>query len=211
MSRIIDLSHDITHQMPVFPADPAVGILNHHHYQNGYFVNQVIMGTHTGTHIDVPIHKLPGAKSLSEMPLERFHGRAYMMDLTYLKANDEISTTDLDKFSDKLDGCYAIIIKTNWSEHFGKDDFFTSFPGIGEEATEWFVKNNITLIGLETPSVNVEKHALIHTLLLKNEIVIVESLANVKEITKDYVEFFAMPLKLKGLDGSPVRAFALEG
>lgn len=210
MNKIIDLSHEITHQMPVFPGDPAVGILNHHNYQNGYYVNQFIMGTHTGTHIDVPIHKLPGSKSLTDMPLERFYRKAYVMDLTYLKEKDEISSTDLEQYSDKLVYCNAIIIKTNWSDHFGKTDFFTSFPGISEEATDWFVKNNIDLIGLETPSVNAQKHELIHSLLLKNEIVIVESLANVKEITKEYVEFFALPLKLKGLDGSPVRAIAIE-
>jgi len=210
MKRVIDLSHAITHQMSVFPDDPAVGILNHHNYKNGYFVNQIIMGTHTGTHIDVPIHKIPGAKSLDDMPVERFFGRALVMDMTFLQPGEEIQPEQLKPFTAKLDGCHAVIIKTNWSDHFGKTDFFSDFPGISEAATDWFLKNEITLIGLESPSVHAQEHIQIHTLLLQNEIVIVESLNNVRDIQGEYVDFFAVPLKLKGLDGSPVRAYAIE-
>jgi kynurenine formamidase len=208
--RIIDLSHDITHQMAVFPADPAVGVLRHHNYQNGYFVSQVIFGTHTGTHIDVPIHKIKGGKSVDQVPIDRFVKKAYVMDLTGLKPLEEITRRHLKPFADKVKDVSAIILKTGWGEHFGRDDFFTSFPGISEEAVEWFIENGISLVGLESPSVNAIKHAEIHTLLLKNDIYIVESLAGVNEITKEYVELFAVPLKLKGLDGSPVRAFAIE-
>lgn len=208
--KIIDLSHDITHQMAVFPADPAVGVLKHHNYQNGYFVSQVIFGTHTGTHIDVPIHKIKGGKPVDQVPIDRFLGKAYVMDLTGLKPLEEMTRKHLEPFADKLKGVKAVIIKTGWGEHFGKDDFFTSFPGISEEAVEWFIEHGVSLVALESPSVNAVKHAEIHTLLLQNDIYIVESLANVGSITKEYVELFAVPLKLKGLDGSPVRAFAIE-
>ncbi len=210
MKRIIDLSHDITHQMPVFPADPAVGVLKHHNYQNGYLVNQVIFGTHTGTHIDVPIHKIKGGKPVDQVPIERFVGRAYVMDLTDLKPLEEITRKHLEPFAGKARGLKALIIKTGWADHFGGDDFFTSFPGISEEAVGWLVENGISLVGLESPSVNAVKHAEIHTLLLQNEILIIESLVNVNKIKQEYVELFAVPLKLKGLDGSPVRAFAVE-
>lgn len=208
--KIIDLSHDITHQMAVFPADPAVGILRHHNYQNGYFVSQVIFGTHTGTHIDVPVHKIKGGKTVDEVPIDRFVKKAYVMDLSYLKPLDEIKMSHLEPFSAKVKKAQAVVIKTGWGKHFGKDDFFTSFPGISEEGVEWFCEAGVTLVGLETPSVNAVKHELIHTLLLKNDILIVESLANVDSITKEYIDLYAVPLKFKGLDGSPVRAFAIE-
>lgn len=208
--KIIDLSHDITHQMPVFPADPAVGVLRHHNYQNGYFVSQVIFGTHTGTHIDVPVHKIKGGKAVDEVPIDRFVSKAYVMDLSGLKPLEEITESRLEPFAEKVKGAHAVIIRTGWGKHFGKDDFFTSFPGLSEEAVEWLRKNGISLVGLESPSVNAVKHELIHTLLLKNDIYIVESLANADSLTKEYVEFYAVPLKFKGLDGSPVRAFAIE-
>jgi arylformamidase len=208
--KIIDLSHDITHQMAVFPADPAVGVLRHHNYQNGYFVSQVIFGTHTGTHIDVPIHKIKGGKPVDQVPIDRFVAKAYVMDLKALKPLEEITRSHLEPFAGKVKDINAVVIKTGWGEHFGKDDFFTSFTGLSEQAVEWLQENGISLIGLETPSVNAVKHAEIHTLLLQNDIYIIESLANVDGITKEYVELFAVPLKLKGLDGSPVRAFAIE-
>lgn len=210
MKKVIDLSHPITHQMPVFPADPAVGVLTHHHYQNGYFVSQVIFGTHTGTHIDVPIHKIKDSKSVDQVEIDRFIGRAYVMDFTFLKPLEEITAKQLDCFSDKLDGVDTVIIRTGWGKHFGKEDFFTSFPGFSEEAVAWLSSHGIRLVGLESPSVNAIRHAEIHTLLLEREIFIVESLTNVDQITKEYVELHAVPLKFKGLDGSPVRAYAIE-
>ena len=211
MKKWIDLSHPITHEMPVFPGDPNVGILNFHNYQNGYFVSQITMGTHAGTHIDVPMHKLPGTKAVNAYPLDSFIARAFIMDLTYLKRGEEILLSHLDAFTEQLDGCRAVILKTDWSDHFGREDYFSDYPGISEEAAYWFVDNRIRLIGLESPSVHVTKHALIHTLLLQEEILIVESLTNIREIKGKYVELFAVPLKLNGLDGSPVRAFAMEG
>lgn len=210
MSQIIDLSYDITHQMQVFPADPAVGILRHHDYGNGYFVSQVIIGTHTGTHIDVPVHRIKGGKTVDEIPIGKFTGKAYVMDLTFLKPLEEAAPEHLERHADKLKGIRAVILKTGWGKHFGKEDFFTSFPGIGEEAVAWFYQHGIDLIGLESPSVNAIKHLEIHALLLEKEIGIVESLANVDKLHSDYVQLFAVPLKLKGLDGSPVRAFAIE-
>ncbi len=211
MKRYIDLTHSITNQMAVFPADPAVGVLTHHNYQNGYFVSQVIFGTHTGTHIDVPVHKIKGGKTVDEVPVERFAQRAYVMDLTFLKPLEEITQSHLERHEEKTKGVSAVILKTGWGSHFGKEDFFTSFPGISEEAVDWFKEHGINLVGLESPSVNAIKHAEIHTLLLQNDIYVVESLANVEQITEEYVELFAVPLKFKGLDGSPVRAFAVEG
>ncbi len=210
MKKVIDLSHPITHQMPVFPADPAVGVLTHHNYQNGYFVSQVIFGTHTGTHIDVPIHKITGGKSVDEVGIDRFFGRAYVMDFTFMKPLEELTASQLERFADKLTGVNVVIIKTGWGAHFGQNDFFTSFPGISEEAVTWLAEHGVRLVGLESPSVNAIRHAEIHTLLLERDIYIVESMANVEQISGEYVELFAVPLKLKGLDGSPVRAFAIE-
>jgi len=206
---IIDLSHDITHQMKVFPADPAVGILRHHDYQNGYFVSQVIFGTHTGTHIDVPVHKIKGGRTVDEEPIDKFLGRAFVLDIPGLQPLEEITPAHLEKFASKLVGVRAVILRTNWGKHFGMDDFFTSFPGLSEAAVDWLFAHQIRLIGLESPSVNALRHQEIHTLLLEKEILIVESLANVDQIPTQYVQFFAVPLKLKGLDGSPVRAFAI--
>jgi len=210
MRKVIDLTHDISHHMQVFPGDPPVSVLTPHTYESGYMVSQVVFGTHTGTHVDAPVHKIKGTKAIDEISINTFMGRAFVMDATFLKPRDVLIRDNLDKFKDKVKDVSAVILKTGWSKYFGHDDYFSKFPGISEEAAPWFYENGITLLGLETPSVHAIKHEKIHLLLLEKEVVIVESLANVEEITGEYVDFFAVPLKLKGLDGSPVRAYAIE-
>jgi len=211
MKRIIDLSHDIVHQMPVFPADPAVGILSHHTHKNtGYCVTQVIMGTHTGTHVDVPLHKLAGGESVDEIPLEKFMGRALVIDLGFLEEGEEIALEHIKKYAEDINKCNIVILKTNWSGHFGREDFFSGFNGISEEAAEWLSNQNITMIVLESPSVHPTEHVKIHEYFLKKGIIILEALNNLDIIKGRFVDFYAVPLKLKGLDGSPVRAFAVE-
>ena len=210
MSTVIDLTHPVIDQMPVFPGDPPVSITRHHDYQNGYLVSRLVMGTHTGTHIDAPVHNIRGAQAVDEMPIERFFGTALVIDLTQMSACEDISSQHLAPFTDKVSGVSAVIIKTGWGRRFGQDDFFTSFSGLSESAVDWFCTNGISLIGLETPSVHAERHREIHERMLSRGIVVVESLAGVDKIRRDYVEFFAVPLRLEGLDGSPVRAFAVE-
>jgi len=210
MKKIIDLTYDLSYQMQVFPGDPVVDVSKHHNYENGYLVSQVILGTHTGTHVDAPIHVAKNTKAIDEISIEKYIGRAFVMNVTFLKPLQILTRNDLSRFEDKVKDVSAIILKTGWAKHFGQNDFFLEFPGIGEDAVAWLFDNDITLIGLETPSVHAVKHEMIHFLLLEKEISIVESLANVDQIMSEYVEFFAVPLKLKGLDGSPVRAFAIE-
>lgn len=196
--------------MHVFPGDPAVGLLNHHNYGNGYMVSQVVFGTHTGTHVDAPVHKLKGTKTIDQMTIDQFISRAFVMDVTFLKPNDVLSREMLERFNEQVADVSAIIFKSGWGNHFTEDDFFSSFPGLSEDAVTWLSDHEIGLIGLETPSVHAIKHREIHVLLLEKEIGIVESLANVHLIKSNYVDFYAVPLKLEGLDGSPVRAFAID-
>ncbi|KJS50572.1 cyclase family protein [Desulfosporosinus sp. BICA1-9] len=211
MKRIIDLSHDIVHQMPVFPADPPVGILNHHSHKNmGYCVSQVIMGTHTGTHVDVPLHKFECGDSVDKIPLENFTGKAVIIDLTFLRNGEEIERKHLEEHEDNIKMCKIVILKTNWAKHFGMDDFFTGFSGISEEAAKWLSRKDIRMVAVESPSVHATKHEKVHEYFLEKGIIILETLNNVDKIEAMFVELYAVPLKFKGLDGSPVRAFAIE-
>jgi len=211
MTRIIDLSHTIIDANPVFPGDPEVSFHPHHTHESiGYCVTSVTMGTHTGTHIDVPLHKLPGGAAVDEVSLEKTMGAACVADLTGLKPGEEIMPAHLAPYASYLKDAKILILKTGWCHHFGQDDFFSGFNGISREATEWLVVQNLNMVALESPSVHPEKHMEIHEVFLRNSVLVTESLNNVSAIQKPVVQFFAVPLKLNGLDGSPVRAFAIE-
>ncbi len=211
MAKIIDLSHEIIHQNPVFPGDPEVRIYPHHTHESiGYCVTRFEMGTHTGTHIDVPLHKLPGGMAVDVVPLEKTMGKACVADLTKLNPHEEIKIEHLAPYEKALQVCSILIIQTNWCTHFGADDFFSGFNGISEEAAHWLVQKKLMMIALESPSVHPVKHERIHEIFLQSGVLVVETLNNVAAIQKSTVDFYAVPLKLKGLDGSPVRAFAIE-
>jgi kynurenine formamidase len=197
--------------MGVFPGDPAVGILTHHNYSNGYFVSQLIIGTHTGTHVDAPIHRIPGTKSVTDMGIGAYIGfRTYVLDMTNLPKGTEITRAVLAAHTAALEGCDGILLKTGWNSTWGGASFFDGFPGMSEDAAEFFKEKDIHIVGTESPSVNAARHGSVHTALLEREIAIVESLTDLDKLTEKYVEFYAVPLKLTGRDGSPVRAFAIE-
>jgi arylformamidase len=210
MKRIIDLTHDIVSGMPVFPDDPEVAITNwHSHQDGGYCVSQLTLGSHTGTHVDVPYHKFAAGESVDRVPLEKFFGRALIIDLTYLEPGAEIKVADLINYQADLKDCRIVILHTDWSEHFGREDFFTGFPGISLAAAKWLVDQEIGLVGLESPSVHPTEHDQVHECFLQKGILIIENLNHVKLIKNKFVDFYATPLKLQGLDASPVRAFAV--
>lgn len=207
--KVIDLTYTMENQMKVFPGDPPVGILPHHKYQNGYFVNQLIFGSHSGTHVDAPIHRIPGTESLTDLKIEDYIGwRTAVLDFS--GKTKDITKEDCVKYEEKLKICDAVIFKTGWGDKAGTDEYFENYPGLTVEVAELLDRYKIHFIGVETPSVHPLKHKEIHVEFLKRRILIAEGLVNVNKITQQIVEFYAVPLKLKKADGSPVRAYVIE-
>lgn len=205
---IIDLTHPVYTGMPVFPGDPETVIIQTAGYdRDGYLVHSLAMCSHTGTHLDAPRHYRPSGVSVeSYSVLEKCIGPAHVLDATGIAAGEEITPPDLDA---SFSPGERILIATGWSERFGRDDYFTRYPSISEELAALFVERKITLLGVETPSLHLTKCDAIHTLLLAAGIIVVENLANLRQLVGKYVFFSAAPLKLQGIDGSPVRAYAV--
>ena len=206
--KIIDLTHDMTDNMGVFPGDPACRIATAHNYENGYFVSEISMGTHTGTHVDAPIHKIPGAESLTALGIEPFITENNVV-IDTRDLSGEIDAAFIRENEELLKGRQGVIFHSGWAEKFGKGEFFCGFPALSEDAAPALKALGIRLVGLETPSVNPIRHDTVHEAYLKERIIIVESLANVDKLPQTDFELYAVPLKLKGRDGSPVRAFAV--
>jgi kynurenine formamidase len=89
-------------------------------------------------------------------------------------------------------------------------------PRVSAELARWLVERQINLLGVQTPSVaslrpeHREELTEVHQILLRAEIVIVEGLANLDQVRREVVTFIALPLKVTGCDGSPVRPVAIE-
>lgn len=212
MRRIVDLSHPITAGMPVFPGDPAVLVKQVSSItESGYNVSQVEFGTHVGTHVDVPHHALFSDRAVESIPMDALVGWAEILDLSAKQLGREITAADLNEFSDRLTEGSRVLIRTGWSSRFGSPEFFTDYPGISEGAAAWLIGRKVKLVAVEQPSIDIDGSSTVHKSLLLAGVVIIESVANLDSLTQNRVYLVALPINLKGLDGAPVRAIAIEG
>lgn len=196
--------------MPVFPGDPEVTFERVHAIsQGGYNVTRVTVGSHSGTHVDVPSHVMFSDHTADTIPLDTLVGWAEVVDLGELARGAEITSAHLDVFSDRIDEGARILLRTGWSKQYGSAGFFDGFPGLSEGAAVWLGSRKTRLLGLEQPSVHPSDHLEVHKLLLAAGVVVVESM-DLREITAERVYLAVLPLKLAGLDGAPARAIALE-
>ncbi|MEM8862330.1 MAG: cyclase family protein [Chloroflexota bacterium] len=179
----------------------------------GYNTTDLLLYSHSGTHLDAPLHFLDDGATLDTMPLEKCVGPAMVIDLTHKAPNSLITVEDLAHVADQIQAQSRVLLRTDWDSKADDPEYRTSFPRISLELAEWLAEKEIWLIGLEHPSVaslqDKEELTAVHQALLKKEIVIVESLANLRKLPP-HVTFIALPLKVKDGDGSPVRAIAIE-
>jgi len=199
----IDLSHQIFHGMPTYPSDPNVCFEQVKNIEkNRTLLHQFSIGTHTGTHLDVPAHIIKGGKTLEDFPLSSFSGRAIKVEINRYK--------DLDNFYEKIDG---IILDTGWYNNFNNPVVYygSDRPEIPVELLEIILSKKVRIFGCDLPSVDVSgtKEKPIHQALLGAGIIIYESLTNLIKLPPfKLFDFYGFPLSLLGLDGSPVRAVA---
>jgi kynurenine formamidase len=170
--------------------------------------------SHAGTHLDAPAHFLGEARTVDQLELTKCLGPALVIDLSHKPPDSLITVDDLQSLSARIAPGARLLLRTDWGEHAGKPDYRTSFPRISLELAEWLAERGIWLLGVEAPAVaslqDREELKAVHRTLLQAEIVIVESLANLSDLQNDEVFFIALPLKIAGCDGSPLRAVAIE-
>lgn len=205
---IIDLSHEIEPNMTVYPGTPRPQIepLSKHD-SHGYAELQITFTTHTGTHLDVPYHVLPQGRGLDQMSLGKFMGKAFCVDVRGMKA---VTVDFLKQFG--LNDIDFLIFYTGMSKYWKTGDYLTKqFAVLTEKAANYLVRTGLKGVGLDAISIDrTDSESLpIHRILLSNEVIIVENLTNLSKLIGKKFEFFAMPLKIKAADGSPVRAIAV--
>ena len=209
--RITDLSLPLYHGMRgvAFEQNTTITI-------NNYNTSNLLLYSHAGTHMDAPLHFVENGRTIANVELNKTVGPAQVLDLTHKAPHSLITIADLEPFADLVQPQSRLLLRTDWDQHADADDYRTHFPRISLELAQWLVERDVWLLGVQTPSVASvrpeDRQELIdvHQTLLSAEIVIVESLANLHLLEQSEVFFIALPLKLDGIDGSPVRPIALE-
>ena len=209
MSRIVDLTLAMHPAMQGVEFEPNTKIA-----KEGWNTTTLHLYSHAGTHLDAPSHFVDQGGTLEALPLEKCVGPALIIDLTFLKPRDLITVEHLKPHVSKIGPGARLLFKTGWSTHADRSDYRTHFPRVSLALARWLAEKKIVLLGVESHSVadvnDKEELTTVHRALLQAEIVIVEGLANLEALRQNEVTFIALPLKLEGGDGSPVRAIAIE-
>lgn len=207
--KAIDLSLEIFPGAPTFPGDPDCAFRVHDAVaSSGYNLTRVCFGTHQGTHLDAPRHYRDDGQTVDRIVLDRCVGAATVVDLSYKRPGDSIDLDDLRPYEAAIRPGARILFRLGWDRLFSTESYFTAYPGLTPALAEWLASREVYLIGTDAPGPSVADAKEVHLILLRADIVIVEALANLDSLPEE-VFFAAAPLKLKGLDGSPVRAFAV--
>jgi len=211
MSRIIDLSLPIYHGAPTMPLDPKCAVIVHHTIASmKYNITQLIISTHQGTHLDAPYHFFDDGRTVDKLDLSRCVGPAEVLDFTRAAPGYNLTPRDFKSCQSRIAPGSRILLRTDWWKKFPEGEYFSDGPMISPELARWLVRKKIVMLGLETPGVHPVEWEKVHKIFLKAQIVIIEGLAHLNKLKKERVFFVAAPLKIKGRDGSPVRAIAIE-
>jgi arylformamidase len=213
MPKLIDLSHPLEHGQLNFPFDPKISVIVHSTIASiGYNMTQISMATHQGTHLDAPFHFYDDGKTIDHLPLERFYGPASLVDLapgTYLPAKTPITPAMFGAHERKFQPGAKIVYRTGWDRAFGTPQFFSDFPDLTLEAAQWIAARRIGLLGMDTPTPGTAwKEVHLALLAPEVEIIIVEGLTRLDRLPDEFI-LSALPLNIKGRDGSPIRAAAI--
>ncbi len=214
INAIIDLSVPLENDMPVYPGDPtpdfkATRTLEEH----GVLVTKMQLGTHTGSHMDAPLHFIAGGESIDELDLKKIVTEAIVLDLSNKEMGSAITIEDLEKFSDSIRKGDGVLLFTGTSKLWGDERILRKFTYIDPNAARWLVDKKVSIVGIDCLSV--EKYNAdapeTHKTLLSAGIPLIETLSsNLEKIAGERVLLIALPLKIKGRDAAPARVIAIR-
>ncbi len=235
--KMIDLTYPFGQETVYWPtAEPfrlkieAAGMTDKGYY---YAANSFCAAEHGGTHIDAPIHFAKGKASIDQIPLDRLVAPGVIIDVQERCAKDVdylVSEQDLEAW-EKRQGRIAdgtiVLLRTGWGKFYPDRKKYLGtdrrgpeaaaelhFPGLDPAAAKWLVKNRrIAAIGLDTASIDRGKSQLFgsHQALFQAGIPALENVANLDQLPEKGFQIIALPMKIQGGSGGPLRIIAILG
>ncbi len=235
--RLVDLSHAYDEQTVFWPtADGfklekvADGVTPQGYY---YAANNFSMAEHGGTHLDAPVHFAEGHNTADQIPLEQLMGAGVVVDVSEKCARDadyQVSTEDFaawEREHGRLPDGVLVLLRTGFGKrwpdrrsYMGTDERGADavaklhFPGLHPDAARWLVQaRTVKAVGLDTPSIDYGQSKLFesHRVLFERNVPAFENLANLEQLPAEGFHVVALPMKIKGGSGGPLRAVAIVG
>lgn len=205
--RIYDISISLNDKTVIYPGNVPLTVEAHHEMpEHATHLSKIVMGSHTGTHVDAPSHAVDGALSLDKIPLETFVGPCRVLDCT--SSVGSVSVSDLKKSGVKKEE--RILVKTQNSLK-GFDIFRDDYIFLSGDGADYLAKLGITLFGIDYFSVKQRgsKDQRPHTSLLAKNIPIIEGL-DLSQVPAGEYTLVCLPLKFTGIEGAPARVVLFQ-
>ena len=225
-AKIIDLSHSISETMPHWPGDPVtkiqtVGTVA----RDGYYLNELTLGEHSGTHVGAPIH-FGGRDSIDAVAPEKLIVRGVKIDVSQLAVADPdylLSLDDLLQWEEQHGNIPVqclVVVQTNWSqrwssprEYLGAAEDGLHFPGVSIEAAAFLVQQR-SIVGIGIDSAGIDggqsESFQANILLATHGACHLENLANLENLGIKGFYIFIGALKIERGSGSPCRVLAFS-
>lgn len=201
--KIYDVSLPIYEGMPVYKNKPEKQP-EFNTVQNGHVTEtRIAMDVHTGTHVDAPLHMVPGGDTIETLPIERLVRKAKVIDLT--RSEEFISAEDLSDKDIQKDDFVLFKTKNSWDSGFNFD-----FIYVNSEAAKVLTEIGVAGVGIDALGVErAQENHPTHKQLFQNNVIIIEGL-QLKDVPEGEYLMVAAPLKIRGLDASPARIVLIE-
>lgn len=232
---LVDLSHPFDNTTVYWPTAGGFeltkdfeGMTEQGYYYSAY---KYCAAEHGGTHIDAPVHFAKGRLSVDRIPLEQLMGAAVVIDISKQSESNrdyQVTTADLqnwEKINGRIPEGAIVLLRTGFGKYYpdrvkymGTDERGAAavaklhFPGLHPDAAKWLVANRpIKAIGLDTPSIDYGQSTLFesHRILFDKNIPALENVANLDKLPVKGFSVIALPMKITGGSGGPLRIVAI--
>lgn len=212
MAQWYDLTQPFYEGMPHSEVHPSPSFETVYDVEeDGLNVTQFTAVTHVGTHIDAPLHFVPGGATIDELPLETFAGEGVVVDVS----RDEPTEVTVEQFETAPGDVRPddiVLVYTGWCRRYGEDGY-DPHPWLSADLAEWLVDRDVKMVGLDVITPDLPSPFRepgwsaypVHTTLLENEVLIAEHLGGLDAVAGERLEVFAFPTKVRGGDGAQAR------
>ena len=235
-AKIVDLTHEFSEETVywVTAREFDLDTVFQGQTEKGYYYSAFDFSTaeHGGTHIDAPVHFAAGTLSVDLLPLEKLMGPAIKIDVSAKALSQPdylISIEDFKNWENKegmqIPAGSIVLLETGYSTYYPDKKKYLGtenrgeaavaelhFPGLQPEAAKWLTENrSINAIGIDTPSIDYgqSEYFQSHVVLLSKNIPAFENLTNLNQLPAKDFEVIALPMKIKGGSGGPLRIIAV--
>lgn len=198
--KIYDITRPLTSASVVYPGDMPP---NFEQEDRGlYLITDMHMNSHTGTHIDAPVHYLKTGYTIDRVSFSSLIGKCRVLDVT----NEGSIITEAD-LRGQIDGTERLLLRTSFS---ASTEFREDYPALSLDAARYLTNAGVHCVGIDSFSIeSFICDGSVHRELASHQCLVIE-LLDLSGVPEGDYHMIALPLRLAGLDGSPARVILIE-